>query len=411
MSDRLDKLIREARNELGAREADNVDWDSVDAALFDRIEKERRAERLSSSSFRLRAWHFAAVALAGAAIVAVALGPRSHGPIPLPGTRAGQDESAGAIVAVDREGEGDGLVLVNGAPAARGAVVRPGDVVEPRGVRVTLERPGKLTMILDHGSRARFHVEHSSADAPPAGGTLILTLDRGAVEARVVPVTSGQAFAVDIEDSRVAVHGTHFRVARAGERVAVDLSEGVVSIGQLLRGGSMPATLVTAPAHAEFVMNNVPATLTVSHEPSALRVPVAIPSAAPIAAAPKPQAQRTRTEAPPTRAASGEAGADRPEMLTGQAAPFAAAPRSDAEAEEELANAVRACMAERPHAENVTVVVRTVLVLDLSADGSVRGARFEPPVALDVNECATKSIYKTRFTHGGTAAIPIDFTN
>jgi hypothetical protein len=410
MSDRLDKLVREARNELGAREADDVDWDSVDAALFDRIENERRAERLSSSSFRLRAWHFAAVAFAAAAIVAVALGG-PHGPIPVPRTRAGQDESAGAIVAVDREGEGDGLVLVNGAPASRGAVVRLGDVIEPRGVRVTLERPGKLTMILDHESRARFHVEHSSADAAPAGGMLVLTLDRGAVEARVVPVPSGQAFAVDIEDSRVAVHGTHFRVARTAERVAVDLREGVVSIGQLLRGGSMPATVVTAPAHAEFATNNVPATLTVTHEPSALRVPVTTPSAAPVAAAPKPQAQRTRTEAPPTRAASGEAGADRPEMHRGEAVPFAGAPRSDADVEGELANAVRACMAERPHAENVTVVVRTVLLLDLSDDGSVRGARFEPPVALDVNECATRSIYKTHFAHGGTAAIPIDFTN
>src|SRR5260370_27569477 len=75
MSDRLDKLVREARSELGAREAQNINWDSVDAALFDRIRKERRAERLSSSSFRPRAWHFAALAVAGAAIVAVALCP------------------------------------------------------------------------------------------------------------------------------------------------------------------------------------------------------------------------------------------------------------------------------------------------------------------------------------------------
>jgi hypothetical protein len=410
MSDRLDKLVREARSELGAREAQSVDWDSVDAALFDRIAKERRADPRSHSSFRPRTWHFAVVAVAAAAIVAVALG-RQRGPISVPGTRAGQDESAGAIVGMDREGEGDGVVLVNGAPASRGVVVRLGDVIEPRGVSVTLERPGKLTMILEHESRARFHVEHSSADAPPTGGTLVLTLEQGAVEARVVPVASGQAFAVDIEDSRVAVHGTHFRVARTGERVAVDLSEGVVSIGQLLKGGPMPAKLVTAPAHAEFVTTNVSGTLTVTDEPSALRAPVAIRSVAPIAATAKPQAPRTKAETPSTRAASGEAGADRPEMRTGQAVPPAAAPRSDADVEVDLANAVRACMAERPHAENVIVVVRTVLLLDLSTDGSVRSARFEPPVALDVNECATKSIYKTHFAHGGTAAIPIDFTN
>jgi hypothetical protein len=349
------------------------------------------------------------VAFAGAAIVAVALG-RPHRPIQVPGTRAGQDESAGEIVAVDREGEGDGLVLINGAPASRGAVVRLGDVIEPRGVSVTLERPGKLTMILDHESRARFHVEHSSADAP-AGGTLVLTLDRGAVEARVVPVASGQAFAVDVEDSRVAVHGTHFRVARTAERVAVDLREGIISIGRVLDVASRQAPLVAAPAHADFVAADVIGTLTVTREPSALRAPAAIRSAASTTAIATPQPEHTRTEPAPARPAAAETGADRPETQAGRSGQPAAAPRSDADVEGELANAVRACMAERPHAENVTVVVRTMLLLDLGGDGSVRGARFEPPVALDVNECATRSIYKTHFAHGGTVAIPIDFTN
>jgi hypothetical protein len=73
--------------------------------------------------------------------------------------------------------------------------------------------------------------------------------------------------------------------------------------------------------------------------------------------------------------------------------------------------AVRTCMSERPHADNVTVVVNTTLHLDLADDGSVRIARFEPPVAPDVNACAAQSIYKSHFTHGGSIALPIDFTN
>ena len=41
----------------------------------------------------------------------------------------------------------------------------------------------------------------------------------------------------------------------------------------------------------------------------------------------------------------------------------------------------------------------------------VRTARFDPPVATDVNECAAPAIYKTRLAHAGSIAIPIDFQN
>jgi hypothetical protein len=86
-----------------------------------------------------------------------------------------------------------------------------------------------------------------------------------------------------------------------------------------------------------------------------------------------------------------------------------AAPEADPETS--IANAVRACMAERPSAENVKIVVSTVLHLELGEDGSVHAARFEPPVAPDVNGCAAPSIYRTHFTHGGSATIDIDFQN
>jgi hypothetical protein len=79
--------------------------------------------------------------------------------------------------------------------------------------------------------------------------------------------------------------------------------------------------------------------------------------------------------------------------------------------EESIAQAVRACMAERLHPENVTVVVSTTLHLDLADDGAVRTARFEPPVAPDVNTCAAQAIFHARFTHGGAAVIAVDFTN
>src|SRR5258708_4662206 len=82
---------------------------------------------------------------------------------------------------------------------------------------------------------------------------------------------TGEAFAVDVVNpdgtsSRIAVHGTHLRVARDGDHVVVDLSEGVVSIGAPARVGSTYGELVTAPAHAELTAG-VSASLRVDHTP------------------------------------------------------------------------------------------------------------------------------------------------
>ncbi|MGH7440886.1 MAG: hypothetical protein ACRENE_34855, partial [Polyangiaceae bacterium] len=89
----------------------------------------------------------------------------------------------------------------------------------------------------------------------------------------------------------------------------------------------------------------------------------------------------------------------------------APSPEPAADPEAALQAAVKACMDPGAHAENVTVVVSTTLHLDLADDGTVRAARFEPPVAPDVNVCASPSIYRARFPHGGTATIRVDISN
>jgi len=68
-------------------------------------------------------------------------------------------------------------------------------------------------------------------------------------------------------------------------------------------------------------------------------------------------------------------------------------------------------MAERLHAEDLTVVVSTTLYLRVHEDGMVRSAHFDPPVAPDVNTCAAQSIYKTRFPRAGELTIPISVKN
>jgi hypothetical protein len=407
MSDPLDRLIREVREDLGKETAKSLDWNRVDRALFARIEHEVRAQRAVHSGGRVT-WAAGALALSAAAAAALVVGRASEHRALEP-TQTASDESAGTVTSVD----GDGELLVDGKPASPGLSLRLGDVVEARGaVRAAFERPGKVTFFLERGSRAT--VEHVQ-------GALVLALERGAIEAQVVPVPRGEAFAVDVEHARVAVHGTHLRVARqpqpngaasdASSLVTVDLTEGVVSVGEAPRIGSTSGTLVTAPAHAEFAADDAQGTLQVSHDPGAVRPAIALgpltqgkqPPPPPLAAAPA-----TRSESPEPHPGTVVAASPR---IESRAAPAAVpqGPSPDPNAEATLAAAVRACLAERPSAANVTVSVATTLRLGLRDDGSVRSAWFDPPVAPDVNACAVQSIYKMRFAHGGAASIAIDF--
>jgi ferric-dicitrate binding protein FerR (iron transport regulator) len=401
MSDRLRKLIDEARDDLGAREVRDVDWDSVDRELFARIEQERRLERTRAVGLRTPAWGVGAAVLAAAACFALVAG-KTHE------TRS--IEAPAAVLASPAAGDvvgilGSGELLVDGKPAAVGATLHLGDVVETRGTSVTVDRPGKLTMVLEAGTHATVtHVQ----------GALVLALDTGAVEAQVVPVPSGEAFAVDVAGSRVAVHGTHLRVAREVDHVVVDLSEGVVVLGAAPREGSTVGTLVTAPAHADFAALDLRGTLTITHDGAAVRSPIAV--AVPLPAA---QGMVLAPPAPPPapRQVGSRAGASpaaRPAHVSPatSATPPLATPDStpDPNAGATLASVVRACVAAHPSVENLTVVVNTTLHLDLDADGNVRAARFEPPVAPDVNTCAAPAIYRTRFAHGGSADVPVDVT-
>jgi hypothetical protein len=406
MSDPLDDLLDEVRADLGSREAKSVDWDAVDRSLFARIEGERKAEQARLAPPRHRGLTLAAVGLvASAALLAVVVG-KTREPVEAEGTAA--VEAAGTLTFQSGDGQmlADGQVLVDGKPATTGAGMRLGEVIETRSTQATLDRPGRLTLILEPGTRAVVtHVE----------GTLVLALERGALEAQVVPVLVGEAFAVDVGGSRVAVHGTHLRVARLGGpdprdpgqgRVVVDLNEGVVAVGDAPRAGSVIGTLVNAPAHVEYDAADPAGTLTQTHDPAAVRpafrpmVPDAVSS--PVAHA----------EPLPVHVAASPAAEPRPEGRAAPGVPPKPAPTaSEVRAEAAVAEAVRACMASRPSVDNVTVVVSTTLHLDLFDDGAVRAARFDPPVAPDVNACAAQAIYRERFGHGGTAAIRVDFSN
>lgn len=401
----LSDAIALARQDFGTDASRRVDWERVDQSLFTRIELERKKDdRAHLANPQGRRWaYLGAAAMAVAATLGILTG---EGPdaSPLHSSAAHLETLAGRITELG----GQGSVLVNGVGAAPATPVRLGDSLETHAAEATIVREGAATLVIEANSRLSVR---------QVSGTLILALERGAIQARVTPVATGEAFAVDVADERIAVHGTVLRVARVGDRTAVDLAEGVVSVGAAPRFGPLLGSLVTAPAHVEFSVADAARTLKVSHDPTQVRsVPLSIGSTA--TAAPRfeepERSLRTKSEPNPLRPTPPTATPAGPPGRADGHAPASSSPAGmsgDAAPNESVEAAVLACMRERPRAENVTVVVNTTLYLEVGDDGTVRAARFDPPVMPDVNGCAAAAIYKTHFPRSGAVAIPIEFKN
>jgi hypothetical protein len=404
--DVIDRLARESREDLGKDV--HVDWARVDDELFARVETEAAAERtVVRHRGRRSLWVPLSIGLAAAAAVALVVG-RGHDRALDGGAQLHVDTAAGSIVAID----GASQVLVDDKPAAPGRAIEVGDVIETQGAPVTLERAG-VTWLVERSSRVR---------VSRVAGALVVALERGAVEAQVARVATGEAFAVDVGASRVAVHGTHLRVARDGDHVTVDLNEGMVSVGMPPRVGSTYGDLVTAPAHADFSASDAHSTLLVSHEPGSVRTPIAfgnVVAASPATAPPSksdpaPSLVPTPSPpptAPPTALAVAPPQKPEPHLVPPAASSVQLIAVEPNDAETTIANAVRACMEGPAPAPGVTVVKSTTLTLELYETGMVKIARFWPFPPPEVVTCATTTIYKTRFNRSGTVTIKVELRN
>src|SRR5215472_13316579 len=242
----LDQVVREARAELIPDET-TIDWDRVERGLFARIEAERGIEQ-AHARFRGARWLWGTTATVAAAAAAAALvlgggGSRAEEAFETmaPGSVT-PDESAGELAALLDEGAVQVGRSFGIAPAAKGASLALGEIAETGAGRALFHAEGRATWLLEPSSRVRVS----------AVGPLVLNLEAGALEAEVVPVASGEAFAVDVDGVRIAVHGTHLRVARAGSAVSSDVSEEVVSIGVPPRVGSIYAALVLEPGKVTY---------------------------------------------------------------------------------------------------------------------------------------------------------------
>lgn len=349
-SDALDRLVEEAR----AEGVPDADWEAVERSLMRRVASEPRAVAPEAPSRPTWVWLGAALAGVAAGLWLFSL----------------REEHA-----ADREQAREKAPATAGIDGKRLSV---GSVVEARTDPVTVEHAGHATWILDPGSRA--HLES-------AGDVITVALERGSLFAHVVKVPRAESFVVLAARTRVAVHGTKFRVTRAGSEVRVQVDEGVLGIGPV--GGS--GFELPAPGSAVLTLDGV--------RTDGTKGPPEVASGQ----APPPSPETARAPGPP-RAGTAEhrearTAGDGAARGTSTATRAAADPGPSAE---RAMAVVKACFRSHTVAQgDLSISATTTMSLHVLPDGTVVEARFEPPLAPSVQQCAEGELSRIRFPESG----------
>ncbi len=350
----LDRLVGELR-ELPAPE---LDWDRVEARLMN----EPRATVSAPSWFlRLRLPAVGLCAAALAAYVVVPRAPKVNATLPKPVAQI----PSGPL-------NGDGLAL---------------------GTHVSA---GNQNVTVEHVGRARWTLEpHATASVADAGEFLTVRLESGAVSASVTPNPKPETFAIEVAGTRVAVHGTAFRVERIGDRVSVEVTEGVVAV-EPTGTHSEPSFLLRRGSRGNFALDgrtgNVEGNASVVlHETNG-----------------KSHREITRGSAHATRpqAASEPAAVVAPSAVNADPAPAPSATSlpqqpSISDIENGVSTAVQLmtqCFRDKTQSTSM-VSVSTGMTLSIAGDGSVQSVTFEPPLAPAVEDCGVAGLRNLTFAH------------
>ncbi len=411
---KLDDLIRDLK-----KDTREPDWKTLDEKLFARLDQEPRSlakgtpsaeqDKPAQPNGRV-VWIGASLTLAAAAAALLLVHP-SRG---TSDSRAAERSvSAGSVMSGD--------VVVHGSSARAGSQLSSGDRIEVESVAY-FESPNAT----GSGVAARWVAQGGSVlEVEHAASPLVLSLEKGAAEAQVTPVPSGEAFAIDVTASsgalvRVAVHGTHLRVARDGDKVVIDLTEGVVSIGAPPRRGSTLGTLVTAPAHVELDARDL-GTLRVDHTLSVVRTPEAV-SASPRTEAetafiaPSRQMVSSRETAPESEGTLLARPSDVRPQSQKPVPPSTTVPVVETwlRTSDEIASAIQACSRDSamPNASRTTISTTFVTKVEIKTgdDGAIANLPvFNPPLPPEARECAANVLFKrSKFAANDDVTIAIE---
>ncbi|MES1177812.1 MAG: FecR family protein [Myxococcales bacterium] len=351
----LDRLILE----LCEQSSPDLDWDRVEARLM----REPKPERASAAPSLASRWRLPAAGLLVAAAVAAIVVSR-HANVAAPRLPA-------PVARLSSE-------PLNGDQLALGAHVTAGN----------------RALVVEHAGRARWTLEpHATAVVADGGEFLTLRLESGALTAQVVPNPKLETFAVEVGGTRVAVHGTAFRVERAGDRVLVAVSEGTVAV-EPTGTHAEPAFLLRRDSRGNFALDG--RTGTVEGNASAV---VSVNGA-------QSHREVAASSAPPVRspAPSVHAVAAPPAVAP---APVSAAHQlplqpSISEIETGVSSALdlmNRCFHDKTKSSGIRVSASTGLTLSITGDGAVRSVTFAPPLAPAVEDCAVNGLRNLTFAH------------
>jgi hypothetical protein len=296
-------------------------------------------------------------------------------------------------------------------PVAGFSSLEVGEVAETGVDGAIYNRPGPVSFALAPNSR--IEVVANDFDHGPRGG-ITFALTRGSIHASVTQHSEGEIFAIEVDQTRIAAHGTSFTVTREGARIMVEVAEGSVAVGPVGHRGSTHGWLVAAPDRAAFSLDGAREALWLGSPPP---VPKAAPppSTEPVAATPDLLARRTkRPAASPSNRVDQPASNKVDHVAAGGTSANAAAwgeganPEGRDSSERESAEAaaivrhLEACYERQVSASGVRVFVESSLELTLLPSGAIREGIFTPPLSPALMSCANEAIAAAHFPKGET---------
>lgn len=330
-NDPLRQIVREVREQEPAE----LDWDRLERRLMSRVDAEE-------GGARKRRWPLFA-GLAAAAAIALGVGLSGMGSLEQLDSVATTPPNVGPRIHTG--------ALLNGADVAVGDEVR------------ALEQPSTV----QHPGHASWTLHSGRAIVAESGSVITVRLVSGSIEAQVVPTSRPESFAVEIEGTRVAVHGTSFRVERLPEGVRVQVREGVVGVGPVAERGR-PAWMLAPGDSGKFALDG-------------RKGEVVRASQLPAGATAVPHKPSQRLPAEPSAA-------EQSKLL------------------DQLSAAARGCFESNTSAEKqVRVQAETTLSATIAPDGSLRSIAFDPPLSPAVTGCtagAVKALKATPTERGAT---------
>jgi len=398
-NDSRQRAVRALARDAAALALPPLDWDGIESKLLAQVVADAvtppsvdgPATRPRVTALQVGSpW---AVAFAAAAAVALVAGSSftTH--------ERSSKETDRAASAAGAEGV-QGITL--------GDTLKPGDTAVSKDRSLAYRKAGLVTFTLAPESSIEI-VTNEKGGATP--GPLTIALGRGSVHAEVTPRAEGEAFAIEVGRTRVAVHGTSFTVSREADRVTVEVTHGSVAVGPTGHPGATQGWLLVGPEHGTFSLDGAREAQWLGEPPApgaTSPVLTASGTASPSSEAKPPKAKSAA--APPSFGHVGRVPADHAESnLATDETPTVEAPevvdtRSPALWDKATTAAIlrelEACYQRQSSSFGVSFSIRSSLRLSILPSGAIREGVFDPPLSPTLMTCAREAITSARFPKG-----------